>query len=93
VLAPVGAFGYPMTTAVIIGYVSLFAAAIQTGSIMIEFIREALGDAIAGPATSQWEGPGTRTYPFLGELRNSAPAASAPLSPRGEPLVTPLDVE
>ncbi len=34
--------GYPMTTAVIIGYVSLFAVAIQTGIIMIEFIREAL---------------------------------------------------
>ena len=31
-----------MTTAVIIGYVSLFAVAIQTGIIMIEFIREAL---------------------------------------------------
>jgi Cu(I)/Ag(I) efflux system membrane protein CusA/SilA len=34
--------GFPMTTAVIIGYVSLFAVAIQTGIIMIEFIREAL---------------------------------------------------
>jgi Cu(I)/Ag(I) efflux system membrane protein CusA/SilA len=34
--------GYSMTTAVIIGYVSLFAVAIQTGIIMIEFIREAL---------------------------------------------------
>lgn len=36
--------GYTMTTAVIIGYVSLFAVAIQTGIIMIEFIREALAD-------------------------------------------------
>ena len=34
--------GYSITTAVIIGYVSLFAVAIQTGIIMIEFIREAL---------------------------------------------------
>jgi len=34
--------GYTMTTAVIIGYVSLFAVAIQTGIIMVEFIREAL---------------------------------------------------
>ena len=34
--------GYSLTTAVIIGYVSLFAVAIQTGIIMIEFIREAL---------------------------------------------------
>jgi Cu(I)/Ag(I) efflux system membrane protein CusA/SilA len=36
------ALGFSMTTAVIIGYVSLFAVAIQTGIIMIEFIREAL---------------------------------------------------
>jgi Cu(I)/Ag(I) efflux system membrane protein CusA/SilA len=36
------ALGYTMTTAVIIGYVSLFAVAIQTGIIMIEFIRDAL---------------------------------------------------
>ena len=34
--------GYSMTTAVIIGYVSLFAVAIQTGIIMVEFIRDAL---------------------------------------------------
>ena len=34
--------GYSMTTAVIIGYVSLFAVAIQTGIIMVEFIRNAL---------------------------------------------------
>ena len=38
------ALGYSMTTAVIIGYVSLFAVAIQTGIIMIEFIREALAN-------------------------------------------------
>ena len=42
--------GYTMTTAVIIGYVSLFAVAIQTGIIMIEFIREAL--ARRGPGES-----------------------------------------
>ena len=34
--------GYPMTTAVIIGYISLFAVAVQTGIIMVIFIREAL---------------------------------------------------
>ncbi len=34
--------GYAMTTAVIIGYIAVFAIAIQTGIIMIEFIREAL---------------------------------------------------
>ena len=42
--------GYSMTTAVIIGYVSLFAVAIQTGIIMIEFIREALAQR-SGPQT------------------------------------------
>jgi Cu(I)/Ag(I) efflux system membrane protein CusA/SilA len=36
--------GFSMTTAVIVGYVSLFAVAIQTGIIMIEFIRAALAD-------------------------------------------------
>ncbi|MQA29917.1 MAG: CusA/CzcA family heavy metal efflux RND transporter [Luteitalea sp.] len=39
--------GFSMTTAVIIGYVSLFAVAIQTGIIMIEFIREALARRIS----------------------------------------------
>ncbi|AYH43985.1 CusA/CzcA family heavy metal efflux RND transporter [Azoarcus sp. DN11] len=36
------ALGYSMTTAVIIGYIALFAVAIQTGIIMIVFIRWAL---------------------------------------------------
>jgi len=36
------ALGYPMTTAVIVGYISLFAVAVQTGIIMIIFINEAL---------------------------------------------------
>ena len=39
--------GFSMTTAVIIGYVSLFAVAIQTGIIMIEFIRDALAHRTA----------------------------------------------
>jgi Cu(I)/Ag(I) efflux system membrane protein CusA/SilA len=34
--------GYPMTTAVVIGYIALFSVAIQTGIIMIIFIRQAL---------------------------------------------------
>ena len=38
------ALGYPMTTAVIVGYISLFAVAVQTGIIMVMFIREALDD-------------------------------------------------
>ncbi|HTE41323.1 MAG TPA: efflux RND transporter permease subunit, partial [Steroidobacteraceae bacterium] len=33
---------YPMTTAVVVGYIALFAIAIQTGIIMIVFIRQAL---------------------------------------------------
>src|SRR5438093_1264024 len=36
------ALGYPMTTAVYIGYISLFAVAVQTGVLMVAFIREAL---------------------------------------------------
>lgn len=36
------ALGYPMTTAVMIGYISLFAVAVQTGVLMVTFIREAL---------------------------------------------------
>jgi Cu(I)/Ag(I) efflux system membrane protein CusA/SilA len=34
--------GYSMTTAVIVGYISLFAIAVQTGIIMVVFIRNAL---------------------------------------------------
>jgi copper/silver efflux system protein len=34
--------GYSMTTAVMVGYISLFAVAVQTGIIMIIFIRSAL---------------------------------------------------
>ncbi len=34
--------GYPLTTAVIIGYIAVLAVAIQTGIIMVEFIRESL---------------------------------------------------
>ena len=49
--------GYSMTTAVIIGYVSLFAVAIQTGIIMIEFIREALARR---PADADLHGCGRR---------------------------------
>jgi Cu(I)/Ag(I) efflux system membrane protein CusA/SilA len=36
------ALGYSMTTAVIVGYISVFAVAVQTGIIMVIFIREAL---------------------------------------------------
>ena len=36
------ALGYPTTTAVIVGYFALFAVAVQTGIIMIIFIRQAL---------------------------------------------------
>jgi Cu(I)/Ag(I) efflux system membrane protein CusA/SilA len=34
--------GYSMTTAVIVGYISLFAVAVQTGIIMVMFIRAAI---------------------------------------------------
>src|SRR5262249_20213170 len=36
------ALGYAMTTAVIIGYIAIFAVAVQTGIIMVIFIRQAL---------------------------------------------------
>jgi Cu(I)/Ag(I) efflux system membrane protein CusA/SilA len=36
--------GYAMTTAVIVGYISLFAIAVQTGIIMVLFIRESLAN-------------------------------------------------
>jgi Cu(I)/Ag(I) efflux system membrane protein CusA/SilA len=36
------ALGYSMTTAVVIGYISVFAVAVQTGIVMVIFIREAL---------------------------------------------------
>ena len=36
--------GYSMTTAVVIGYISLLAVAIQTGIIMVVFIRQALAN-------------------------------------------------
>ena len=40
--------GYSMTTAVMIGYIALFAVAIQTGIIMIIFIRQALARRTPG---------------------------------------------
>jgi len=36
--------GYAMTTAVVVGYISLFAIAVQTGIIMVIFIRESLAN-------------------------------------------------
>jgi Cu(I)/Ag(I) efflux system membrane protein CusA/SilA len=39
--------GYSMTTAVIVGYISLFAIAVQTGIIMVIFIRDALATRTA----------------------------------------------
>ena len=39
--------GYSMTTAVMVGYISLFAIAVQTGIIMVIFIREALQNRAA----------------------------------------------
>ena len=40
-----------LTTAVIIGYISVLAVAIQTGIIMVEFIREALDNRKKTSAT------------------------------------------
>jgi len=59
--------GYTMTTAVIIGYVSLFAVAIQTGIIMIEFIRAALANRTPGQSymDAVIEGSAARLRPKL----------------------------
>ena len=59
--------GYSMTTAVIIGYVSLFAVAIQTGIIMIEFIRQALAHRTAAQSymDAVIEGSAARLRPKL----------------------------
>ena len=59
--------GYTMTTAVIIGYVSLFAVAIQTGIIMIEFIRTALAQRTADQSyvDAVIEGSAARLRPKL----------------------------
>jgi Cu(I)/Ag(I) efflux system membrane protein CusA/SilA len=59
--------GFSMTTAVIVGYVSLFAVAIQTGIIMIEFIRDALAHRTAGQSymDAVMEGSVARLRPKL----------------------------
>jgi Cu(I)/Ag(I) efflux system membrane protein CusA/SilA len=40
--------GYPLTTAVTVGYISLFAVAVQTGIIMVMFIQAALDHRTPG---------------------------------------------
>jgi len=59
--------GYPMTTAVIIGYIALFAVAIQTGIVMIIFIRRALArrDAAQAYMDAVLEGSVLRLRPKL----------------------------
>jgi Cu(I)/Ag(I) efflux system membrane protein CusA/SilA len=59
--------GYPMTTAVLVGYISLFAVAVQTGIIMVIFIRGALDHRAAGQSyvDAVIEGSATRLRPKL----------------------------
>jgi copper/silver efflux system protein len=59
--------GYPMTTAVIVGYISLFAVAVQTGIIMVIFIRGALDHRPEGQSyvDAVVEGSATRLRPKL----------------------------
>jgi Cu(I)/Ag(I) efflux system membrane protein CusA/SilA len=59
--------GYPMTTAVIVGYISLFAVAVQTGIIMVIFIRGALDHRREGQSyvDAVVEGSATRLRPKL----------------------------
>jgi Cu(I)/Ag(I) efflux system membrane protein CusA/SilA len=59
--------GYAMTTAVIVGYISLFAVAVQTGIIMVIFIRHALDARRPGQSyiDAVVEGSTTRLRPKL----------------------------
>ena len=59
--------GFAVTTAVVIGYVALFAVAIQTGIIMIVFIRQALFKRAAGQSYMEAvvEGSAARLRPKL----------------------------
>jgi Cu(I)/Ag(I) efflux system membrane protein CusA/SilA len=56
-----------MTTAVIIGYISLLAVAVQTGIIMVEFIHQALADRTDGQSyiDAVMEGSVARLRPKL----------------------------
>ncbi|MEO8256250.1 MAG: CusA/CzcA family heavy metal efflux RND transporter [Acidobacteriota bacterium] len=59
--------GYSMTTAVMVGYISLFAVAVQTGIIMVIFIRAALDRRADGQTyiDAVIEGSATRLRPKL----------------------------
>src|SRR5207247_9307878 len=59
--------GYSMTTAVIVGYISLFAVAVQTGIIMVIFIRGALDHRKDGQSyvDAVIDGSATRLRPKL----------------------------
>jgi Cu(I)/Ag(I) efflux system membrane protein CusA/SilA len=59
--------GYSMTTAVIVGYISLFAVAVQTGIIMIIFINQALAHKPEGQSfvDAVVEGSAARLRPKL----------------------------
>lgn len=59
--------GYSMTTAVIIGYISVFAVAVQTGIIMVVFIRQALDHRPEGQSyiDAVVEGSAARLRPKL----------------------------
>src|SRR5678815_1065538 len=59
--------GYSMTTAVIVGYISLFAIAVQTGIIMVIFIRAALDHRKPGQSyiDAVIDGSATRLRPKL----------------------------
>ncbi len=59
--------GYPMTTAVIVGYISLFAVAVQTGIIMVIFIHASLKQRKDGESyvDAVIEGSASRLRPKL----------------------------
>jgi Cu(I)/Ag(I) efflux system membrane protein CusA/SilA len=61
------ALGYSMTTAVMVGYISLFAVAVQTGIIMVIFVRSALDHRTDGQTyiDAVIEGSAARLRPKL----------------------------
>jgi len=59
--------GYPLTTAVIIGYIAVLAIALQTGILMVEFIRDALQQRAVGESFKEavMRGSAARLRPKL----------------------------
>ncbi len=60
-----GVMGYATTTAVVVGYLAVLAIAIQTGILMVEFIRRALAQGAPGYQEAVIQGSIARLRPKL----------------------------